>query len=256
MGHCRRAVLPHASSSSVRPPSRTSLHLSASPPHVPSSSLATRPFLLARSSAARWPHTRRARWPRARRRLPASSYPACSHGSGDLASRAHTAAAVGVGANPPSSCVGPTTARGSWVKWWGMTPTDTTIDYKVCSFLYLYSNFRYNSFGSICTRRYLNVGTNVSQSASPLKLNFRFVGSPIVLHWEGHNSSIRSAIEVNKYLIESLFGFQIDMIPPQYHIGKTSKSSRHPAAIFCRVLRCRRGLVIHTWDPGLSWSTP
>jgi hypothetical protein len=116
MGHCRRAVLPHASSSSVRPPSRTSLHLSASPPHVPSSSLATRPFLLARSSAARWPHTRRARWPRARRRLPASSYPACSHGSGDLASRAHTAAAVGVGANPPSSCVGPTTARGSWVK--------------------------------------------------------------------------------------------------------------------------------------------
>jgi ribosomal protein L34E len=45
----------------------------------------------------------------------------------------------------------------------------------------------------------------VSQSASPSKLNFRFVGSPIVLHWEGHNSSIRSAIEVNEHLVESLF---------------------------------------------------
>jgi hypothetical protein len=86
-----------------------------------------------------------------------------------------------------------------------MTSTDTTIDYKVRLFLHLYSNFRYNSFGSTCICSYLNVGTNVSQSASPSKLNFRFVGSPIVLHWEGHNSSIRSAIEVNEHLMESLF---------------------------------------------------
>jgi hypothetical protein len=82
------------------------------------------------------------------------------------------------------------------------TTEDTTIDYKVCLFLYLHSNFRYNSFGSTCTCRYLNVGINVSQSASPSKLNFRFVGSPIVLHWEDHNSFILSAIEVNEYLME------------------------------------------------------
>jgi hypothetical protein len=86
-----------------------------------------------------------------------------------------------------------------------MTPTDTTIDYKVHSFLYLHSNFGYSSLGSTCTCRYLNVGTNVSQSASPSKLNFWFVGSPIVLYWEGHNSSIRSAIEVNEHLMEILF---------------------------------------------------
>jgi hypothetical protein len=80
-----------------------------------------------------------------------------------------------------------------------------TIDYKVRSFLYLYSNFGYNSLGSTYTCRYLNVGTNVSQSASPSKLNFRFVGSPIVFHWKGHNLSIRSAIEVNEHFIEILF---------------------------------------------------
>jgi hypothetical protein len=86
-----------------------------------------------------------------------------------------------------------------------MTPTDTTIDYKVRSFLHLHSNFRYNSLGSTYTCRYLNVGINVSQSVSPSKLNFWFVGSPIVLHWKGHNSFIQSAIEVNEHLMESLF---------------------------------------------------
>jgi hypothetical protein len=86
-----------------------------------------------------------------------------------------------------------------------MTPSDTTIVYKVSSFLYLYSDFWYNSLGSTYTCHYLNVGINVSQSASPSKLNFRFIGSPIVLHWEGHNSSIRSAIEINEHLMESLF---------------------------------------------------
>jgi hypothetical protein len=86
-----------------------------------------------------------------------------------------------------------------------ITPTDTTIDYKVRSFLQLHSNFGYNLLDSTCTCYYLNVGTNVSQSTSPSKLNFQFIGSPIVLHWEGHNSSIRSAIEVNEHLMESLF---------------------------------------------------
>jgi hypothetical protein len=138
-----------------------------------------------------------------------------------------------------------------------MTPSDTTIDYKVCSFLYLYSNFGYNSIGSTCTCRYLNVGINVSQSASPSKLNFRFVGSPIVLHWKGHNSSIRSAIEVNEHLMERLF----DKISNK--CGPTSISHWQDLQIietfcryFCRVLQRRRGLVIHTWDPGPSWSTP
>jgi hypothetical protein len=86
-----------------------------------------------------------------------------------------------------------------------MTPSDTTIDYKVRLFQPLHSNFGYNSLGSTCICHYLNVGTNASQSGSPSKLNFRFIGSPIVLHWKGHNSSIRSAIEVNRHLMERLF---------------------------------------------------
>ena len=53
-----------------------------------------------------------------------------------------------------------------------MTPSDMTIDYKVSSFLYLHSDFWFNSLGSTCTRHYLLVGTNVSQSASSSKLNF------------------------------------------------------------------------------------
>jgi hypothetical protein len=138
-----------------------------------------------------------------------------------------------------------------------MTPSDTIIGYKVRSFLHLHTNFGYKSLGSICTCCYLNVGTNMSQSASPSKLNFRFVGSPIVLHWEGHNSSIRSAIDVNEHLMESLF----DKLSNRS--GPTSISHCQGLQIikifyhyFYRVIRCRRGLVIHTWDPGLSWSTP
>jgi hypothetical protein len=95
-----------------------------------------------------------------------------------------------------------------------MTPSDTTIDYKVRSFLYLHNNFGYNSLGSTYTCRYLNVGTNMSQSASPLKLNFRFVGGLIVLHWKGHNSSIRSAIEVNEHLMENLFDKLLNRFGP------------------------------------------
>jgi hypothetical protein len=84
-------------------------------------------------------------------------------------------------------------------------PSDTPIDYKVCSFLCLHSDFRYNSLGSICTCHYLIVGTNVSQSTSSSKLNFQFVGSLTVLCWKDHNLSIRSVIEVNEHLMESLF---------------------------------------------------
>jgi hypothetical protein len=138
-----------------------------------------------------------------------------------------------------------------------MTPSDTTINYKMRSFLYLHSNFGYNSLGSTCTCRYLNVGTNVSQSVSPLKLNFRFVGNPIVLHWEGHNSSIRSVIEVNEHLMESLF----DNLSNRSGPTSISYCQGHQIIetfyrYFCRVLRRRRELVIHTWDTAPSWSTP
>ena len=86
-----------------------------------------------------------------------------------------------------------------------MTPSDMTIDYKVSSFLHLHSDFWYNSLGSTCTCHYLIVGTNVSQSASPSKLNFQITGSPTILHWEGHNYFIQSEFEVHEHLMESLF---------------------------------------------------
>ena len=63
-----------------------------------------------------------------------------------------------------------------------ITPLDMTINYKVSSFLHLHSDFWYNSLGSTCTCHYLLVGINVSQSASPSKLNFRFTIDPIMLH--------------------------------------------------------------------------
>ena len=61
-----------------------------------------------------------------------------------------------------------------------MTPSDTTIDYKVNSLLPLHCDLWYNSLGSTFTWHYLIVGTNV-------KLNFRFVGRPIVNHCEGRS---------------------------------------------------------------------
>jgi hypothetical protein len=45
-----------------------------------------------------------------------------------------------------------------------ITPTDTTIDYKVHSFLHLHSNFGYSSLGFTCTCRYLNVSIKVELS--------------------------------------------------------------------------------------------
>ena len=138
-----------------------------------------------------------------------------------------------------------------------MTPSDTTIDYKVSSFLHLHSDFWYNSLGSTCTCRYLNVGTNMSQRASSSKLNFRFIGSSTVLHWEGHNSAIWSAIEVNEHLMESLF----DKISNRSGLISIShQQGLQTIKIFCRCfcweLHCRYGLVIHPWDPGPSGSTP
>ena len=138
-----------------------------------------------------------------------------------------------------------------------MTPSDKTIDYKVSSFLHLHSDFWYNSLGSTCTCHYLIVGTNVSQSASPSKLNFQITGSPTILHWEGHNYFIQSEFKVHEHLMESLF----DKVWNRF--GPTSISCQQGLKIiktfygcFCRVLRRRRGHVIHTWDPGPSWSTP
>jgi hypothetical protein len=101
----------------------------------------------------------------------------------------------------------------------------------------------------ICTCHYLIIGINVSQSTSSSKLNFRFVSSLTVLYWKGHNSSIRSVIEVNEHIMEILF----DKLSNRS--GPTSISCRQGLQIikifcrcFCRVLRCRRRLVIHTWD--------
>jgi hypothetical protein len=125
---------------------------------------------------------------------------------------------------------------------WDMTPTDTTIDYKVRSFLHLYSNFEYNLLGSTCTCHYLNVGINVSQSASPSKLNFQFVGSPILLYWEGYNSSIQSAIKVNEHLMELSNRSSPTSISHWQDLPIIETFCRY----FCRVLRRRRGLVIHT----------
>jgi hypothetical protein len=134
-----------------------------------------------------------------------------------------------------------------------MTPMDTTIDCKVRLFLHLYSNFGYNSLGSTCTCHYLNIATNISQSASTSKLNFRVIGSPIVLHWEGHNSSIRSAIEVNEHLMESLFDKLSNRSSPTLI---SHWQCLQIIETFCRysyrVLRRRRMLVIHNWDPGPS----
>jgi len=125
-----------------------------------------------------------------------------------------------------------------------MTPSDTTIDYKVNSLLPLHCDLWYNSLGSTFTWHYLIVGTNVN-------LNFRFVGRPIVNHCECHNSVIRSAIEVHELLMERLFDKLLN------------RSRRQGLQIikifchcFCRKLHHRHELVVHPWDPGPSWSTP
>ena len=125
-----------------------------------------------------------------------------------------------------------------------------TLDYKMNSLLPLHCDLWYNSLGSRCTYHYLIVGTNV-------KLNFRFIGRPIVNHCEGHNSVIRSAIEVHELLMESLFDKILN------RSGPISISHRQCLQIiktfcrcFCRKLHHRHGLVVHPWDPDPSSSTP
>ena len=108
----------------------------------------------------------------------------------------------------------------------------------------------------MCARSYICIGSNVFHNGSSSKLNFWFVGSTTVPHWKGHNSSIRSVIEVNEHLMESLF----DKLSNRS--GPTSISRREGLQIikiFCRYL-CRElhrhhKLVIHPWDPGPSGST-
>jgi hypothetical protein len=112
-----------------------------------------------------------------------------------------------------------------------MAPSDMNNDYKVHTFQHLHSSFGYNSLGSTCTCHYLIVGSNVFHNRSSSKLNFWFVGSPIVPHWEGHNSSIRSAIEVNEHLMESLFDKLSNRSDP---ISISRRQGLQITNIFCR----------------------
>jgi hypothetical protein len=127
----------------------------------------------------------------------------------------------------------------------------------VSSFLLLHSDFCYNSLGSTCMCHYLLVGTNVSQSASPSKLNYLFIGRPTLLHWEGHNSSIRSVIEVNEHLMENLLDkLSNRSCPTSISCWQGLQIIKTIYRCFCEGLRNHHGLVIHPWDPGPSWSTP
>jgi hypothetical protein len=116
-----------------------------------------------------------------------------------------------------------------------MTPLDMTIDYKVRSFQYLNSDFRYNSLSSTCTCHYLIVGTNVSQVQAYQRWTF---GSLVA-----QQCSIGKAItypsrvwsrSMSTWWKACLISFQIDLVPSQYHIGKKSKSSRYCVTISAR----------------------
>ena len=128
------------------------------------------------------------------------------------------------------------------------TPIDTPMKVKdkMSSFIHLFSDFWYNSLGSTYTCPYLFVGTNVFQSASSSKSNIRFVGSPIVLQWEGRNSSIRCVIEVNEHLMENLFDKLSNRFCPtsitRWQGLQIIKTFCH---YFCRKLYRRHGLVVH-----------
>ena len=87
-------------------------------------------------------------------------------------------------------------------------------------------------------------------------LSFQFVGGSTILHWEGHTSFVQSEFEVHEHLMESLFHELSN------GSGLTTRSSRQglqtittSCHCFCQKLYCRRGLDIHPWDPGPSWST-
>jgi hypothetical protein len=51
----------------------------------------------------------------------------------------------------------------------------------------------------------LLVGINVPQNASPSNLNYQFIGRPTLLHWEGHDPSIQSAIQSYVIVMGLLF---------------------------------------------------
>ena len=108
-----------------------------------------------------------------------------------------------------------------------MTPSDTIIEYKVSSFLCLHNYISKNLLlpnvdtfnvlrnkgdddvnlgktlfvASTTDGMWIHHAQDRSSSANSSKPNIRFAGSPILLHWEGHNSSIRSVIEVQEYLM-------------------------------------------------------
>jgi hypothetical protein len=98
-----------------------------------------------------------------------------------------------------------------------ITPSDTIIDYKVSSFLYLHNDKTKNwlipniSFSNVLRnnddddREWICHEKDQSQSTIPSKLNFQFVGGPIVLHWEDHNSFIWNGFEAHEHLMEILF---------------------------------------------------
>jgi hypothetical protein len=78
-----------------------------------------------------------------------------------------------------------------------------------------------------------------------------------VLHCKGHNSSIRSATEVNEHLMERLFDKISNRSSP------TSISRQQGLQIiktfchyFCWVLQLRLKLVIHTWDQAQVGAQP
>ena len=115
----------------------------------------------------------------------------------------------------------------------------------------------HNSLGSTCTCHYLIVGTNVSQSASSSKLNFQFIGGPTMLHLEGHNSSIRSAIAVNEHLMESLFDKLSNRSSPISISCQQGLQIIMTSCLYlCRELCHRHGPDIHPWDTGPSWGIP
>ena len=108
--------------------------------------------------------------------------------------------------------------------WWGhdtfeLTPT-------------LYSDYWYSSLGSTCTYHYLLVGMNVSQCASwifsSLAARYYFIGKGIT------PSSRVNLKSMHTWWKAYLIIFQIDLIWPQYHIIKASKSLKHVVAISTR----------------------
>jgi hypothetical protein len=116
-----------------------------------------------------------------------------------------------------------------------MTQSDTTIDYKTRSFLYLYINF----FVSKCKSIKVELSVRRQPDSDALK-------RPQLIHPECDRG-------------QWAFDGKLDKLSNRS--GPTSISYRQGLQIietfyryFCRVLRHRRGLVIYTWDPGPSWS--